>query len=593
MMAAEEGASHYTFNSHREGLYRVLEALVRGEPGCAGEPDTGNCRSGREQQQQRQQTLSYPSPFLWYEDMRPSDIDAYHAANGSRGPSGNGSSSSSNSSSSSSSVRLSGDPALGPLPPSKSGSRVTTVPKLPGNREGAAAAAAGLFVEVGLRSPATPGVRRSSEDVPGCSAGVGLRSAMPGSLQPAEEAPGRAGAETAAVPAQHPSAGESPSYAEPRGPCPHGNAGGTHEERTEEEEEGGGGFAAGKDSSGADGRGRRRPDIPGSSNGGRPPMASTTAAAAPATPPDASQAANTQATQTVFLPGLPSQLLVTQEPQEPQEQQQQQQRVERQLRGAGWGEECSEGDESSQEEEDAAAPERAFLFPRSPPLPAEDHAWTGTAAASSSVVREKQAAGGGARAADNGNGDPLAPGGGFAPGSSTPAAAAAAAAAAAREREDEYSRLNDRFTRALGEFARQEERPRGRGAVGGEAGSDQGLVIPRDPGGGARLKPSFAHVSTPEVLSRGGCSVGQAAAVAMLEQHLSLARERGPRGGYAVRALHLACQTLRQPTVCVRGARVVAAGATAAAAAVAAEDDDDHHPEVVGVAGFVWDVLRS
>jgi len=159
---------------------------------------------------------------------------------------------------------------------------------------------------------------------------------------------------------------------------------------------------------------------------------------------------------------------------------------------------------------------------------------------------------------------------------------------------DGYSRLNDRFTRALRKFVGREGGLR-RGVVG-EADPGQGLVIPGGTvtgtggigtgGDTGRPKPPFAYVSTPEVLPR-GCSGGQAGAVALLEKHLSLARKRFPGGGYAVRALHLACQTLRQPTVCVKGGRAAAAAAGAAAA------DGDHHPEVVGVAGFVWEILRS
>ena len=58
----------YTFSGHREALYRLLEATVRDEEDPP--PDV-----------ERDDRPRYPSPFLWYNEIRPSDIDAYHASN--------------------------------------------------------------------------------------------------------------------------------------------------------------------------------------------------------------------------------------------------------------------------------------------------------------------------------------------------------------------------------------------------------------------------------------------------------------------------------------------------------------------------------
>lgn len=473
----------------------MLEALVRDEPGCADAPSRRR-RSDKAEEEERMS--AYPSPLLWYEEIRPSDIDAYHAANRRR-PSGNVSACSS------------GDP----LP--SNGSRAAE-PKRP---DAGGGGAVGL-VEGGLR-PAASGVRR-----------------------PAEEVLGQETETEAGVPGPRPPAGSTPSSTKPRGPGPHGDPSGADEERRRE-----GGAAVA----------RTEPaslDPPGNSDGRCPPLAM--APAATTTTPDPSQATQaTQATQTAFLPGLPSQVLVTQERERDQRH-----------GGAEW-EERSEGDESSQEEEqeedEAAASESDSPFPRNPTPSAQEDSSAGDGAA---VSWRGGAAGGEGRV--------------------TEPESDSRNTAAAREGEDEYSRLNDRFTRALREFVGREE-GLGRGNVRKD-GPGQGLVVPGVGGTGigvtgssgcGRSKPPFVYVSTPEVLPR-GCSGGQARAVALLEEHLSLARKRFPGGGYAVRALHLACQTLRQPTVCVKGGREAAAAAAA---------DDDHHPEVVGVAGFVWEILRS
>lgn len=475
----------------------MLEALVRDEPGCA-DALSSHRRSNDEEEEN---ASAYPSPLLWYEEIRPSDIDAYHTAN-CRGPSGEGG------------ARLSGDPLHESLP--SNGSRAAE-PKRPDARGGGTMG----LVEGGVRQPA--------EAVLG------------------QEAETRAG-----VAGPRPSVGETPPSAKSRGPGPHDNATGTHEERRRE----GGGAVARTEPWKADGHGWRCSDSPVNNGGCFPPIAMSPAATT-TPPPDPSQ--TTQATQTAFLPGLPSQVLVTQERDRDQ-----------QHGGTEW-EARSEGDESSQkEEEDAAASsESDSPFPRNATASAQEDASVGAGA---TLLGGRGTAGGagqgtepGPDSSNAGKGEPF-----------VSRVGSSLCAAASREREEEYSRLNGRFTRALREFVRREE-GLGRGTDGKEApGVGSG-------GGGGGSKPPFVYVSTPEVLPR-GFSGGQAGAVALLEEHLSLARKRIPGGGYAVRALHLACQTLRQPTVCVKGGRAAAAAAAA---------DDDHHPEVVGLAGFVWEILRS
>lgn len=483
---SEEGSS-YTFNGHRESLYRLLEASVRSEPGC---PDAA-C-DNRPTDGEVEQTSVYPSPFLWYDEIRPSDIDAYHAANG-RSRSGHDNNAGLE------------DPLAIPAPTS-----ISTPTPTP--RE-----------NVGLE-PTDPDGECSSPQahavVKGSGAGDGGTAFRRGGRRPAgEEAlrerraivPGSAGSTSstpdgcklAAAPLQPP-----PSPTKHPSPWPHGKASGVPEG------EDGAAAVASTGSSNAHDRCCSKPLERNDYNVAMTPQAATST-----TPPDPSQA-----TQTMFLPGLPSQVLVTQ-----------------QQGDAGW--EHPEGNGWSPGEEDAAASENSSPSPTHARPFAEGRVVAEASAASrcSSVSR------------------PLVHGG--------------------EEQEEASSRQNDAFTHALKEFVGDTDPPAQSAFPNGSGGGGSGVE---------RMRPPFKYVPTLEVLPH-SWSGGQAGVVAFLEKHLAHARSLFP-GGYAVRALQLACHVLRQPTVCVRVRGNRGGGAAAGEAATV---DDEQQNEVVGVAGFVWELLRA
>ncbi|CAM9715478.1 unnamed protein product, partial [Scytosiphon promiscuus] len=79
---AGRGGPLYGFNRHRDALYKILESAVR-DKAIGGDKDDHGPWSN-----DVGQALSYPTPILWFEDMRPADLDAYHAANRQRRASG-------------------------------------------------------------------------------------------------------------------------------------------------------------------------------------------------------------------------------------------------------------------------------------------------------------------------------------------------------------------------------------------------------------------------------------------------------------------------------------------------------------------------
>lgn len=514
-----DGGPFYTFNGHREALYRLLEATVRGEPGCPDAArDISRPRDGHEAEVE-QASSAYPSPLLWFDEMRPSDIDAYHAANGRGRRSG-----------SDNNASLEEDPpTVGSIPPPTtmdpggecSRSHVVSTGGSSGAGEG------GMYDREGRRLAVASSVRR-----PAGEALAERQAIVPGSTG-STSTPDRR--KCAAIDTQQPPPLPPPS-AKGRNHLPHVKASGVPEEEREEDRA----AAARMGSSSAR---DMRYSKPLEKNDCHPMMTPAVAAAATTTPPDPSQA-----TQMMFLPGLPSQVLVTQ-----------------QQGDAEW--EHPEEDESPQREQGTAASEDASPCSTHPRPPAgEDHA-----------LAEPSVASAGGKEPSDSRAQIARP----EPDSSKSCSSNNVLVPGGEEREEASSRQNDGFTLALSEFV-------------GEAGPAQG-TLPNGSGGGSsggggdeRLRPPLKYVPTFEVLPS-GWSGGQAGVVAFLEKHLSHACARFP-GGYAVRALQLACHVLRQPTVCVwtretRGGSVAPEGAATVA-------DGDHH-EVVGIAGFVWEILRA
>ncbi|CAM9536550.1 unnamed protein product [Sphacelaria rigidula] len=117
---------------------------------------------------------------------------------------------------------------------------------------------------------------------------------------------------------------------------------------------------------------------------------------------------------------------------------------------------------------------------------------------------------------------------------------------------------------------------------------------------GATTHLGLVMVPTDEALPR-GVEGGQAGAIDLLEKHLRRVRERGVSEGYTARAIELALHVLSQPEVCTRsmlqGARTGCIGAVARGSPQQGEYFPtravEHHVEVVGVAGLVWEILRS
>ncbi|CAN0129031.1 unnamed protein product [Ectocarpus sp. 6 AP-2014] len=295
------------------------------------------------------------------------------------------------------------------------------------------------------------------------------------------------------------------------------------------------------------------------------------------TPPDPSQA-----TQAMFLPGLPSQVLVTQP----------------QTDATGW--EHPEGHESSPREGDSALSEHAF-FPSalSNPWPSSGEQPPGPPASVESAEGNTPPVGRGLQSSSSSNKGPYDERTYGGESAAAVECGRAAAIDAALEREEARFRLNEDFTHAL-----REQLEGGGSVCAGD--SAQSAAAPNGSsrgasGGGSREqpKPSFTFVETTEVLPS-GWSGGQAGAVTFLEDQLLLARRR-LHDGYAVRALELACHTLRQPKVCVRatkppGERLghpYAAAAPRQAEFAGASAPASELPEVVGVPGFVWEILRD
>lgn len=526
----------YTFNSHREALYKILEATVTEQAGASS--SRGKTSSG----------LRFLSPFLWYDEIRPADIDAYHAANEHdrimciRSSKVDASS-------------LSDEGIFGSREEGRDLDR---------SREALDDAA--VAVE-GRAAVGEHGLVPRTCVAQDCMAGAAAepvekevldlkqtrlclaapRSSKDWGLEEAKSVmrPDRC---TGAVSGLSSSSTKLSSH-------PHGRAGVQQQERERRKD--------------ADGNNcyssQNRENI--CSSPAIPPSITTT-------PPDPSQA-----TQALFLPGLPSQVLVTQP----------------QTDATGW--EHPEGHEWSPREEDSALSEHAF-FPSalSNPWPSTEEQPPGPRASVESAEGNAPPIGRGLQSASSSKG----PYDERSYGSESAAVERGRTAAidAALEREDARSGLNEDFTHAL-----REQVEGGGNVCAGD--SAQSTAAPTGSGrggsGGSReqSKPSFTFVATTEVLPS-GWSGGQAGAVSFLEDQLLLARRR-LHDGYAVRALELACHTLRQPKVCVRateppGDRLgdpCAAAALRPAGFAGASAPASELPEVVGVPGFVWEILSD
>lgn len=159
--------------------------------------------------------------------------------------------------------------------------------------------------------------------------------------------------------------------------------------------------------------------------------------------------------------------------------------------------------------------------------------------------------------------------------------------------QEAHTRQHEAFTRALGALFGSGEACQGRTSKNVAVGSatTQYSGGARDGQQPRKHQQQFVFVSTEEVLPRGYLG-GQAGVCAVLEDHLSRARELAPNG-YAARTLELACHVLRQPKVCVRAERAQASVDRMLRNMDSTEAAVDDHAEVVGVAGFVWEILRT
>lgn len=275
----------------------------------------------------------------------------------------------------------------------------------------------------------------------------------------------------------------------------------------------------------------------------------------------------TQSTQQsmLFLPGLPSQVLVTQQ------------------RGdAGW----DHDQHAVEEEEEAPMSEYGLSLSVNhyyrDPLPPDVSGQEGRGGCD--LVEEEGTCEGRGKKSQEGTGDCMDVDSEGGRGGSAPFPA---------RQQEAHTRQHEAFTRALGAlFGSGEACPGGTSknvAVGSAA--TQCSLRARDEQQPRKHQQQFVFVSTEEVLPSGYLG-GQAGVCALLEDHLLRARKLAP-DGYAARTLELACHVLRQPKVCVRAERAQASVDRMLRNMDSTEAVVDDHAEVVGVAGFVWEILRT
>lgn len=284
----------------------------------------------------------------------------------------------------------------------------------------------------------------------------------------------------------------------------------------------------------------------------------------------------------LFQPGLPSQVLVTQQQQGGLEWDHDQHAVE------------MEEEETHMSEYGLSFPASHYCSYRDPPPPGVS---VPEARGGCVLSGDKGTSQGWDKNAQEGVGDGMivdseGGGGGSRIGASNPARQQQ------QQEEEGHTRQHEEFTRALGALFGNEEACAG-GTTSKKAAVEGGVA---QRSGDARSEhqsrqqqqQQFIFVPTEEVLPR-GYRLGQAGVCALLEDRLSRARELAPKG-YAARALELACHVLRQSKVCVRRPEQEHASSSIDRMLRNMDSTEtlaDGHAEVVGVAGFVWEILRT
>ena len=273
----------------------------------------------------------------------------------------------------------------------------------------------------------------------------------------------------------------------------------------------------------------------------------------PALPPESSQAV-VPPTQTMFLPGLPSQLLVTQ-----------------QVDGGA----CDNQGEREEEEESVRS--EHDLSRSSLPASPTGYLFDTRALSRESIDSGVKVAG---KSTDS------TPGAGHRSVGSSSRTVENSGHMSGRTdyRKESRAQRYEEFVLALEAFVGETE-GEGPDAIEGQTE----VHVEREFHG----RGSLALVSTEDVL-QGAWVGGQAEVVATLESNLSPARDEAPEG-YIVRALELARHVLSRPRVCVRvgGRGDVAWGNRQQGGGLSEGARRSYRGEVVGVAGIVWEVLGA
>lgn len=497
----------YNPRKHRDFMYSALEAAVREGVGARTDVDDD---SDCEQMGANNGPVAtrvkrrYPSPILWYEEMTPADLDAYHAAHDPAAPTTGLSPRREASLSKHGRGRSDGYPS-GTSTRSKRTDMVETttsgclvarfssaVQSAATSETPPATAAAAVAAVAVMRRRGGPPEEPPPPEV--------LCSGSTSSVDAARDCAGLLGSSTGLTDtSQH-----DPSHCSRQGDGGYGN----HDNKEAK-------YVA----------------------------APATAAAAP---PDPSQAA---ATQTMFLPGLPSQVLMTQGCE------------------SWWDQEAEE-----------ATPASEYPFSLPPPLAAPSSGGASSLPRDGLEPAERQQA---TRVAVDGR-----LGGSSEPGMENTVYPPGEAGDRAR---DARARQYEDFTFALDNLvARQEASDGGTEAT---RGRDEGVKRTGGPSEKSR-RPALSLVPTEEFLQQGWAG-GPAGVVTTLESHLLRARQCSP-DGYVARALELACHVLRQPRLCVSAGEgqgdVMRVPQRFGSSEVI--NRADHRGEVVGVAGLVWEMLR-
>lgn len=553
----------YSFKRHRDALYGTLEAAVRektshstDEPDC---PDNlGADRNDRAVDVGASSHVLYPSPLLWYEEMTCADFDAYHAHHNYRDCFTAGS--------------TKFGEARGSCHCCHSGSTGSKLRKCGGSSPFSS------YVGEEIPPHAGEGPTGRLSDTEACL--LAIPPSLPAHMSCVEK-------ETAAEQVQKPAASStvvlplgksinttimSPvqkSFPAKRGaalqPLPQETASIDLDDEP--------GLATSRDEFTAQAPARV------DSTDSRSEERNVQSIATRTTPPSLLGPPSSQpvATQTMFLPGLPSQAVLTQG-------QHGDEHDEEGFDFAMWDDE--DGDENEDENEDEDLDEGARPSEAIPPPVPDTHKSVDNTSTAEGVIeplepgyspseptdvehhRDKHLSAEGDEGSGQGVGDVVQ-------------------RAKGRDTRDREFRS---FTRAVQETFLADNRG-GDGVIAASAESDIAASSKvHDRGKQLRLlQQEFTLVPTEDILPGGfrGRGVLERSVVSVLEDYLSRVRHRSPEG-YTARALELACHVLRQPTVCVR-ASVGRRRGVESSPAVAI---NDYPPEIVGVAGIVWEILR-